>query len=290
MLCSVCGKPLGILRSILGARDHPECVDAHNEQLKREEAARNEREREEAEARQIKERQEKAEAEAREIKERQEKAAHHQVMMDQIARGEFKALNEYSEMMLGEDEKLCVLLKGCWSTFFYPRAAGRILPGQAVRVDGLKKVDFGSLHITDRRVCFVGKGGAKILPLKKLLQCEGRGDALHLTVEGTTSSSYFIIDSPEALDIARAAILKLAQMGRQKSATRKGRRKAVYIWRCTMDENSCQRCRDRHRTEWEKKNEVNPPPYSGCQNDEGCRCELVKVYDDEPYPGWAYPD
>jgi len=187
MFCEICGRPRSFLASFFGGRAHPACIEA---QKKRQ----------------------REEIEAQTKRQREENAAHQKTMLEQIETGTFKALNEHSEMMLDEGETLCMLIKGCWSTFFYPRAAGRIKPGQAVRVDGLKKVDFGSLHVTDRRICFIGKGGAKAIPLKKLLQCQVGTDTLHITVEGRASSTYFIIESTAAAELAHASILKLSKL------------------------------------------------------------------------------
>jgi hypothetical protein len=189
MFCPFCGRPRSFLARFFGGYAHPACINAQN----------------------MKEREE---SDARQLKEREESDARHRTMLEQIEKGTFKSLNEHSELMLDEAENLCMLIKGCWSTFFYPRAAGRIKPGQVVRVDGLKKVDFGSLHITDKRICFIGKGGAKAIPLKKLLQCQAGTDTLHVTAEGRSSSTYFIIESPAALKLAHASILKLAEFAK----------------------------------------------------------------------------
>ncbi len=299
MACSFCGKPRNIIASIFGGQDHPACVKAHIEKLRAEEAARMAKEEAEADAliekrkaaEAVRKAKERAEADAQKLK-AEEDAARHQTMKEQIARGEFKSLNDQSEMLIDDGETLCMLIKGCWSTLFYARAAGRIMPGQEVKVDELKKVDFGSLHVTDKRICFIGKGGGKTFQLKKLLQCETHGDTLHIVADGKASSAYFIIEPPAALELAQAAILKLAERAKRKTAASSPtrRRNAVYIWRCRMDENSCLECRERHKMEWEHKREAIPPPHPGCSNDKGCRCELIKVYDDEPFPEWAYPN
>ncbi|MGA3164712.1 MAG: hypothetical protein ABSF14_01195 [Terriglobia bacterium] len=189
MFCEICGRPRSFLASFFGGRAHPACIEAQ-------------------------EKRQREEAEAQRKRQREEEAALHKTILEQIEKGVFRGLNEHSEVMLDEGEILCMLIKGCWSTFFYPRAAGRIKPGQVVRVDGLKKVDFGSLHVTDKRICFIGKGGAKTIPLKKLLQCQVGTDTLHVTAEGRSSSTYFIIESPAALELARASILKLTELAK----------------------------------------------------------------------------
>jgi hypothetical protein len=94
-------------------------------------------------------------------------------------------------------------------------------------VDGLKKVDFGSLHVTDSRICFIGKGGAKTIQLKKLLKCDAHGDTLQIVSDGRASSAYFIIESPEALELAHAAILKLAEQLKQEAARAAPRKRRI---------------------------------------------------------------
>jgi hypothetical protein len=158
----------------------------------------------------------RAEAAAREKAEAGRRREEHEKLMAQIARGVFKNLNHEAEIMLDEGETCCGIVKGCWSTLFYPRAAGRAAPGQAVRVDGLKKSDWGTLHVTNKRICFVGRGGAKALAIKKLLQCETHNDVLHVTAEGRAFSLYFIIDSQEALELMAASIRKLAALAKTK--------------------------------------------------------------------------
>jgi len=187
MFCEICGKRLGLFSSLLGNRSHSGC--RQQQEVKR-----------------------KAEVQAQLRKQEAEAEAFRVAALAQIREGRFKSLNGSSEMILDPGETLCVLIKGCWGTLFYPRAAGRVAPGQAIRVDGLKKVDFGSLHITDRRICFIGKGGAKTVALRKLLQCRAIGDTLHITGEGRSSSTYFILESAAALELARAAIEKLVAL------------------------------------------------------------------------------
>jgi hypothetical protein len=182
VFCGICGKPVGFLASIVGGKEHPACV--------------------------------LAQAEARLRVEAQEKRELHQRILSQIRAGTFLDLSAHSEMMLDPGEACCLVIKGVWSTMFYPRAAGRIKPGQTIRVDGLKKSDFGTLHATNKRVCFVGKGGAKVMALKKILQCESHADVLHLTAEGRSSSTYFILEDDSALELAREAILKLTSLSK----------------------------------------------------------------------------
>ena len=183
--CQFCGQQLGRWRSIFGPYYHDEC----RKRAERDQAARKE-------------------------KEVEQQSALYRKRLQMIEAGEFVNLNPSAEIMLDEGEVCCVLIKGCWSTLFYPRLAGRVMPGHVVRVDGLKKNDLGTLHVTNKRVCFIGKGGAKALPLKKLLQCETCGDVLHLTAEGRASSSYFVIESPQALELTGVAIRKLAAMAK----------------------------------------------------------------------------
>jgi hypothetical protein len=189
MICPICGKSRNAIAGVFAGPRHPECVKAEAQRLRSEAVAR-----------------EKAETDRR--------REQHEKLVAQIAMGVFKSLNHEAEIMLDEGETCCAIVKGCWSTLFYPRAAGRALPGQAVRVDGLKKSDWGTLHVTNKRVCFVGRGGAKALPIKKLIQCETHNDVLHVTAEGRASSSYFIIESQEALEMLATSIRKLAALAK----------------------------------------------------------------------------
>ena len=204
MICPICGKPRNLMVGVFAGASHTECVKAEAE-----------RQRSETEQR-------RSEALAREKAEEDRRREQHEKLMRQITMGVFKSLNHEAEIMLDEGETCCVIIKGCWNTLFYPRAAGRVAPRQAdrvttltgIRVDGLKKIDWGTLYVTHKRICFVGQGGAKTLALKKLLQCETRNDVLHITAEGRASSSYFIIESQEALELTSASILKLAALAK----------------------------------------------------------------------------
>ncbi|MGA2985673.1 MAG: hypothetical protein ABSG32_17825 [Terriglobia bacterium] len=169
MNCRICSNPLSLIDRLAGRQEHSGCA----------------REQQVAEAKAVQVRERKAEEEYRETqrlveeKKLKDEEALDRLRNERMGKGIFKSLNTDAQMILDPGEQCCVLVKGCWSTLFYPRAAGRILPGQAVRVDGLKKIDFGVLHITDKRICFVGKGGAKTVAWKKILQCESHSDVLH---------------------------------------------------------------------------------------------------------------
>ena len=189
MLCPICGKPRNLVASLFAGATHPQCAKAQEQRLRAEAAAR-----------------QRAEAE-RQREQYQQLAA-------QISAGVFKNLNREAEIFVEQGETCLAVIKGCWCTLFYARAAGRVAPGQAIRVDGLKKSDFGALYVTDKRICFVGKGGAKVLPIKKLLMCETYNDVLHLTPAGRASSSYFIMESKEALELTAACIRKLMALAR----------------------------------------------------------------------------
>jgi hypothetical protein len=193
MYCPICGKRRNLLASLLGT--HRKCarIQAEEERRRREEIAR-------------------AEAEAA--------AKARQGMLQQINRGEFKNLNSQAEMLLNPGETCCMVVKGTSRADFYPRIAGR--PARAIRgalasdlrVDGLVRKDIGTLHVTTERVCFVGRGGARTMPLKKVVQCELEGDAIHLSVEGRAAASYFILEYGATVELAAAAIRKLASMAR----------------------------------------------------------------------------
>ena len=135
-------------------------------------------------------------------------------MLEQIGEGKFKDLSRQAEMILDEGESCCVVVKGCWNALYYASAAGRVMPGQIIRSDGLRKKDCGTLHITDKRVCFVGRAGAITVQLRKLLRCDVTGDAIHFIREGRRSAAHFIVESQDAIEVLRAATLKLAEMAK----------------------------------------------------------------------------
>jgi len=54
-----------------------------------------------------------------------------------------------------------------------------------------------------------------------------------------------------------------------------------YVWSSCMDKNTCFACREMDGEEWKRKKDAARTPHPGCTNPEGCRCQVVPVYDDE---------
>ena len=165
-----------------------------------------------------KEAQERREAQAK----RQREELDRQQLRQHVERGEFRSLNDQAEMILDERETCCIIVRGCFRANFYPRMAGqrgRPVRGSTLgewRVDGLVRRDRGTLHVTDRRLCFLGLGGATSIPIKKVVQCQAMNDALKILAEGRQSASYFILEPGPALEVFASAIAKLAELARSK--------------------------------------------------------------------------
>jgi len=54
-----------------------------------------------------------------------------------------------------------------------------------------------------------------------------------------------------------------------------------YVWGCCMDKYTCLACREMNGKEWKTKKHAAPTPHPKCTNPEGCRCQIIPVYDDE---------
>jgi len=55
-----------------------------------------------------------------------------------------------------------------------------------------------------------------------------------------------------------------------------------YVWTCISDSQSCANCKVKDGQEWKRKKDIpTMPPLKNCTNPEGCRCQIVPVYDDE---------
>lgn len=56
----------------------------------------------------------------------------------------------------------------------------------------------------------------------------------------------------------------------------------LYVWICLNDDQSCPRCKSKDGTEWTSKKAIKfKPPLASCSSLEGCRCEIVPVYEGE---------
>lgn len=55
-----------------------------------------------------------------------------------------------------------------------------------------------------------------------------------------------------------------------------------YVWSAVNDGDTCAECRKNDGLEKKRKKDFSPqPPHPKCTGKEGCRCDLVGVYDDE---------
>jgi hypothetical protein len=55
-----------------------------------------------------------------------------------------------------------------------------------------------------------------------------------------------------------------------------------YVWSCCQDKQSCEECKAKNGLEWKSKKAITiKPPLRLCTSQEGCRCEIIPVYDDE---------
>jgi len=55
----------------------------------------------------------------------------------------------------------------------------------------------------------------------------------------------------------------------------------AYVWSVIGDESTCPACKKKDGQEWKRKRDADKPPHPECTSAEGCRCELMPVYDDE---------
>jgi hypothetical protein len=122
------------------------------------------------------------------MQEAEAKRKAHEITLQQFERGEFTRCNHQAKMLLDPGETCCVMVMAMRADL-YPGLVG--LRGETFRAgltaklrpDGLIPKDAGTLHVTTQRVCFLRASGAKSIRLKKLIQCQVEGDALHIGVE-----------------------------------------------------------------------------------------------------------
>lgn len=54
-----------------------------------------------------------------------------------------------------------------------------------------------------------------------------------------------------------------------------------YVWTSCMDKDTCSACQGMDGKEWKRKKDIAPTPHPGCTSLEGCRCQIVAVFEDE---------
>jgi hypothetical protein len=160
-----------------------------------------------------------------------------------VERGEFKSFNSQAMILLERDENCLALVKGCEIA-----DAGRGQGGVAVAIaeasdtddnyggedatdtdeeyideaemeEALARVpvrETGCLHVTTRRICFVGKFDSKTIPLSEVVEVHYANDTLKIIAGDSRSATYSNLGSPRGLEIAAAVIRKLTQLALSK--------------------------------------------------------------------------
>jgi hypothetical protein len=135
----------------------------------------------------------------------------------QIDRGEFKSFDDHAEILLEHDEHCLAVVKGCAMAGVNPQLdeafveAASATPG--ARADGLVKQDAGSLHITDRRISFIGTFNSRTILLSRVVEIRHSNDVLMIVADGgNESASYFILETPRRLEVTAAVIKKLTDL------------------------------------------------------------------------------
>jgi hypothetical protein len=137
-------------------------------------------------------------------------------LLKQIDRGEFKSFDDEAEILLEHDEHCLTLVRGC--EMAGPSPEGEDLPEAAAgskpgpRPDGLVSQGAGLLHVTDRKICFMGRFNSKTVPLAKVVEVRHQADALAVVAGDHRLTSYFILESPRRAEVTAAVIRKLTEL------------------------------------------------------------------------------
>ncbi len=188
MKCRYCGESVGFLRGLFSGPSHPQCAEA--------DARRRRREAEDFTERPMKDYEEYEQAK--------------RSALDRARRGEFTNANARAQMMLEQGES-CYFVKACHVASFHPKLEGRQVRafGQTgIREDGIIPHDKGVLHLTNHRLCFVGREKSVNLLADKIIQCEQEGqdlDALRVNTQGKRTY-YFIFEESDNVELLVVAI------------------------------------------------------------------------------------
>ena len=160
-----------------------------------------------------------------------------------VERGEFKSFDSQAMILLERGENCLALVKGCEIA-----DAGRAQGGVAVAIAEARDTDdnyggedatdtdeeyideaemeevlarvpvreTGCLHVTTRRICFVGKFDSKTIPLSEVVEVHYANDTLKIIAGDSRSATYSNLGSPRGLEIAAAVIRKLTQLAHSK--------------------------------------------------------------------------
>jgi|GEM_PF-6119946 len=135
-------------------------------------------------------------------------------VLKQIDRGEFRSFDDQAEIILEHDEHCLALVRGCEMADPQPESENEVpaegSPG--ARPDGLVSRGIGLLHVTDRKICFMGRFNSRTILLTQLVEVRHQSEALIVVAGDHRAVSYFILESPRRVEVTAAVIRKLAEL------------------------------------------------------------------------------
>ncbi|HEV2495359.1 MAG TPA: hypothetical protein VG204_20060 [Terriglobia bacterium] len=141
-------------------------------------------------------------------------------ILKQIDRGEFRSFDDQAEILLEHDEHCLAFVRGCEMADPDPALAENEAPEATLsstpglRPDGLVSQGIGLLHVTDRKICFMGHFNSRTIPLGKIVEVRNQADVLAVVAGDHRLTSYFILESPRRVEITAAAVRKLTELAR----------------------------------------------------------------------------
>ncbi|HKS97708.1 MAG TPA: hypothetical protein VJV74_16455 [Terriglobia bacterium] len=135
-------------------------------------------------------------------------------VLKQIDRGEFRSFDDEAEILLEHEEHCLALVRGCEMADVQAENGAQAAdpPAPAGRPEGLVSQGFGLLHVTDRKVCFMGRFNSRTIPLVKVVEVRHQSEALVVVAGEHRSVSYFILESPRRAEVTAAVVRKLAEL------------------------------------------------------------------------------
>lgn len=144
-----------------------------------------------------------------------------------IEGGNFPTVNPGGGFLPEMDETCHFSISGVKRATFFPQVLGSPRPHFTwegiIRSDGYLPKEEGTLHITNRRLAFLGVGGTVNLLLAKLLQASCSRDVATFAVSNRTSAVHFVLD-PEIATALVAAVQMLAEKAKREEPLRKSRK------------------------------------------------------------------
>lgn len=135
-------------------------------------------------------------------------------VLKQIDRGEFKSFDDQAEIILEHEEHCLALVRGCEMADPQPQSENQApaegSPG--AQPGGLVSQGLGLLHVTDRKICFMGRFNSRTIPLTKLVEVRLQSEALVVVAGDHRAVSYFILESPRRAEVTAAVVRKLAEL------------------------------------------------------------------------------